>query len=272
MELRNSSTDYGRSQPSVATTRCPSDLALGMPTAHLCMASAPDHFVFLFRLSWLLVPLAPSLPSLSLAAIAMPLFMTVGHLLFILLCLVTASSATIAMSRASPKLAVTDVSRSLNLSQSSNLVIYWGQDCLGSEPSLASLCTDAAYDVVILSFLDRFGNGTEPHLDLADHCTDTFPHSHLLHCPQVGQDNLRLPGPRQDGPAQHGRRRRPSLLRQRRRRQQHGPLDMVHLLRRSSRQQAVRHGRAGRQRPGHREQPAGLLRGLHHLYPRAVGR
>ena len=80
------------------------------------------------------------------------------------------------------------VPRTLNLTGNSNLIAYWGQDCVDNEPSLATVCADPAYDAVLLSFMDRFGNFTTPHIDLADHCSAHFPNSTLLHCPQVGKD------------------------------------------------------------------------------------
>jgi chitinase len=80
------------------------------------------------------------------------------------------------------------VTRTLNLTANTNLVTYWGQDCIGNEPSLAAVCADPAYDAVLLSFADRFGNFSVPHFDLADHCSGHLPNSTLLHCPQVGKD------------------------------------------------------------------------------------
>ena len=80
------------------------------------------------------------------------------------------------------------VPRTLNLTSNTNLVTYWGQDCINNEPSLATVCADPAYDAVLLSFVDRFGNFSVPHFDLADHCSGHLPNSSLLHCPQVGKD------------------------------------------------------------------------------------
>jgi chitinase len=80
------------------------------------------------------------------------------------------------------------VPRTLNLTGNSNLIAYWGQDCVNNEPSLAAVCADPAYDAILLSFADRFGNFTVPHFDLADHCSGHLPNSTLLHCPQVGKD------------------------------------------------------------------------------------
>ena len=80
------------------------------------------------------------------------------------------------------------VPRTLNLSGNANLVAYWGQDCVRNEPSLATVCADAAYDAILLSFMDRFGNFSTPHIDLSSHCSATLPNSTLLHCPQIGKD------------------------------------------------------------------------------------
>jgi len=65
---------------------------------------------------------------------------------------------------------------------------YWGQDGGGDEPTLINTCNDPSWDILIISFIDVFGSNQPIHLDLSDHCSDTFPGSRLLHCPAVGDD------------------------------------------------------------------------------------
>ena len=113
---------------------------------------------------------------LSFAAVSP--FLTLAVLLVLVPVFPSASAAS----------AASAVPRTLNLTGSSNLVAYWGQDCVDNEPSLATVCADPAYDVLILSFVDRFGNFSLPHLDLADHCSGHVGNSTMTHCPQVGKD------------------------------------------------------------------------------------
>ncbi|GAQ80433.1 chitinase [Klebsormidium nitens] len=48
------------------------------------------------------------------------------------------------------------------------ITVYWGQS--GNEPSLAATCQSGNYDNVIISFLNVFGSGRTPALNLAGHC------------------------------------------------------------------------------------------------------
>ncbi|OMO58740.1 hypothetical protein COLO4_04248 [Corchorus olitorius] len=48
------------------------------------------------------------------------------------------------------------------------LVIYWGQD--SSETSLNATCNSGLYDLVNIAFLNKFGSGRTPQLNLAGHC------------------------------------------------------------------------------------------------------
>jgi len=71
------------------------------------------------------------------------------------------------------------------------VVIYWGQDGAGLEPPLATVCQNDKVGIVALAFVDVFFNandGNLPCLNLADHCSTTFPGHQLLHCPQVAAD------------------------------------------------------------------------------------
>ncbi|BBM99615.1 protein MpGH18.1 [Marchantia polymorpha subsp. ruderalis] len=45
---------------------------------------------------------------------------------------------------------------------------YWGQN--GGEGTLADACASSNYDIIMLAFLYRFGNGLTPALNLAGHC------------------------------------------------------------------------------------------------------
>jgi len=72
-----------------------------------------------------------------------------------------------------------------------SVVLYWGQDGAGDEPSLATVCQNDKVGTVVLAFVDIFFNGNDgnlPCLNLADHCSTTFPGHQLLHCPQVAAD------------------------------------------------------------------------------------
>ncbi|XP_039172454.1 acidic endochitinase-like [Eucalyptus grandis] len=48
------------------------------------------------------------------------------------------------------------------------ITVYWGQN--GGEDSLADTCASGNYDIVNLAYLDVFGNGQAPVLNLAGHC------------------------------------------------------------------------------------------------------
>lgn len=49
-----------------------------------------------------------------------------------------------------------------------DLVTYWGQN--GNEGSLAGACQSRLYNTLIVSFLNVFGEGRQPQLNLAGHC------------------------------------------------------------------------------------------------------
>ncbi|XP_002975729.2 acidic endochitinase [Selaginella moellendorffii] len=49
-----------------------------------------------------------------------------------------------------------------------SIAIYWGQN--GNEGSLANACINGTYKIIMLSFLNVFGGGQIPQLNLAGHC------------------------------------------------------------------------------------------------------
>lgn len=53
-------------------------------------------------------------------------------------------------------------------STADGIAIYWGQS--GNEGTLAQTCASGRYSYVIISFLNKFGNGRTPSLNLASHC------------------------------------------------------------------------------------------------------
>jgi glucan 1,3-beta-glucosidase len=69
-----------------------------------------------------------------------------------------------------------------------NIAFYWGQDSAGNEQSLAYYCQNNIGDIFVIAFIDTFGYGGSIDLNVADHCSTTFPGSNLLSCPQIGQD------------------------------------------------------------------------------------
>ncbi|KAF0919576.1 hypothetical protein E2562_029800 [Oryza meyeriana var. granulata] len=53
-------------------------------------------------------------------------------------------------------------------SRAGNIAVYWGQN--GDEGTLADACNSGLYAYVMVSFLNTFGNGQTPALNLAGHC------------------------------------------------------------------------------------------------------
>ncbi|XP_050878790.1 acidic endochitinase [Lathyrus oleraceus] len=49
-----------------------------------------------------------------------------------------------------------------------NIAIYWGQN--NNEGTLTQTCATENYSYVIIAFMNKFGNGTTPEINLADHC------------------------------------------------------------------------------------------------------
>ncbi|KAI4319973.1 hypothetical protein MLD38_033503 [Melastoma candidum] len=52
---------------------------------------------------------------------------------------------------------------------SGGIAVYWGQN--GNEGTLASTCATKKYEYVNLAFLNQFGNGQTPGINLAGHCS-----------------------------------------------------------------------------------------------------
>ncbi|KAI9020807.1 glycoside hydrolase superfamily [Phycomyces nitens] len=66
---------------------------------------------------------------------------------------------------------------------------YWGQNSANgasTQKPLASYC-DGSADVIIMSFLYQFNLGGLPVLNLANACTDVYPGTQQLNCPQTCQ-------------------------------------------------------------------------------------
>ena len=85
--------------------------------------------------------------------------------------------------------------RTLDLNASTNLVIYWGQDSLGTEASLSAVCDDPSYDVINLSYINQYSNfSTQPLLHLSTHCHSSVNCTQLsadiAHCQSVGKTVL----------------------------------------------------------------------------------
>ncbi|KAL0080089.1 carbohydrate-binding module family 19 protein [Phycomyces blakesleeanus] len=67
---------------------------------------------------------------------------------------------------------------------------YWGQNSANgasTQKPLASYC-DGSADVIIMSFLYQFNLGGLPVLNLANACTEFYPGTQQLNCPQVSAD------------------------------------------------------------------------------------
>ncbi|CAI0546386.1 unnamed protein product [Linum tenue] len=53
-------------------------------------------------------------------------------------------------------------------SAAGGVAIYWGQN--GNEGTLSETCATGKYTYVSIAFLNKFGNGQTPELNLAGHC------------------------------------------------------------------------------------------------------
>ncbi|KAE8716229.1 Acidic endochitinase [Hibiscus syriacus] len=60
------------------------------------------------------------------------------------------------------------VSALIGASHAASIAIYWGQN--GNEGTLAATCATGRYTYVNIAFLNQFGNGRTPGLNLAGHC------------------------------------------------------------------------------------------------------
>ncbi|XP_015968410.2 basic endochitinase [Arachis duranensis] len=56
----------------------------------------------------------------------------------------------------------------VSVTNGGDIVVYWGQD--GREGSLSATCNSGLYKTVNIAFLSAFGGGTQPQLNLANHC------------------------------------------------------------------------------------------------------
>lgn len=59
--------------------------------------------------------------------------------------------------------------------QAGGITIYWGQN--GNEGSLAKTCATGLYSYVNVAFLNKFGSGQTPELNLAGHCNPMIPNN-----------------------------------------------------------------------------------------------
>ncbi|KAK7393087.1 hypothetical protein VNO78_21539 [Psophocarpus tetragonolobus] len=93
----------------------------------------------------------------------------------------------------------------LSLAKKGKIAVYWGQEGgdSGSEDTLSSTCEFGNYDIVLVSFLDTFGCGRTPSLNLHTHCgihtctPCTTLHTQIQHCQKNGvKVFLALGGPR----------------------------------------------------------------------------
>ncbi|BFG23446.1 hypothetical protein CerSpe_097200 [Prunus speciosa] len=56
----------------------------------------------------------------------------------------------------------------IRLCHASGIAVYWGQN--GNEGTLAETCATGKYKYVNIAFLNKFGNGQTPEINLAGHC------------------------------------------------------------------------------------------------------
>ena len=56
----------------------------------------------------------------------------------------------------------------IQFSHAGGIAIYWGQN--GNEGTLSETCATGRYSYVIIAFLNKFGNGQTPEINLAGHC------------------------------------------------------------------------------------------------------
>jgi len=54
-------------------------------------------------------------------------------------------------------------------SDAGSLVVYWGQNA--AEGHLTKTCKTGLFHIVNIAFLSTFGNGTQPQINLAGHCS-----------------------------------------------------------------------------------------------------
>ncbi|KAL2922149.1 Acidic endochitinase [Bienertia sinuspersici] len=76
-------------------------------------------------------------------------------------------------------------SQFINLCYGAGIAIYWGQN--GNEGSLAAACATGNYEFINIGFLNVFGSGRTPQLNLAGHCNPSIVGS----CSSIGGDITR---------------------------------------------------------------------------------
>ncbi|KMT16117.1 hypothetical protein BVRB_3g052790 [Beta vulgaris subsp. vulgaris] len=74
------------------------------------------------------------------------------------------------------------VSQFINLCHGAGIATYWGQH--GDEGTLAAACATGNYQFINIAFLNVFGSGRTPQLNLAGHCNPSIPGS----CSSIGND------------------------------------------------------------------------------------
>ncbi|KAK9672541.1 hypothetical protein RND81_12G106900 [Saponaria officinalis] len=73
-------------------------------------------------------------------------------------------------------------SLSISLCQGAGIATYWGQNT--GEGTLATACATGNYQYINIAFLNVFGNGQTPQLNLAGHCSPSIAGS----CSSIGND------------------------------------------------------------------------------------
>ncbi|KAM6586706.1 hypothetical protein CsatA_009311 [Cannabis sativa] len=56
----------------------------------------------------------------------------------------------------------------IQFTHAGGIAIYWGQNV--NEGTLAQTCATGRYSYVIIAFLNKFGNGQTPQINLSGHC------------------------------------------------------------------------------------------------------
>ncbi|KAK8521237.1 hypothetical protein V6N13_077355 [Hibiscus sabdariffa] len=81
------------------------------------------------------------------------------------------------------------VSALIGTSKAGGIAIYWGQN--GNEGNLTATCATGRYAYVNIAFLNQFGNGSTPGINLAGHCNPAsngcaFFSSQIKSCQRLG--------------------------------------------------------------------------------------
>ncbi|KAJ7642035.1 glycoside hydrolase superfamily [Roridomyces roridus] len=79
-----------------------------------------------------------------------------------------------------------------NPSCADNLAVYWGQNSIGGQQSLAAYCQDSTINAIQIAFLDVFfSTGGLPEINLANTCgtgNGVFPGTNLANCQFLASD------------------------------------------------------------------------------------